>query len=895
MELTITKRDGSKELFNADRINRSIERAAFGMIDPIAKVTQVATDTNVTLYNGITEEELDEATINAAVQNIKDDPDYDRIATRLLLKTVYKHVLGEYGRDVELLKKVHREYFATYVKQGVANKIFDERMTKNFDLEKLAGALDISRDELFIYAGLSSLLGRYSVKDKNQKPFETPQYFFMRVAMGLSYNEKEATEWAIKFYEKMSNHEYIAGGSTDIYSGTATPSLSNCFLLEIHDSMDHIAKSVADVMMLSKASGGLGASLTKLRATGSPLTSNNTVSSGPTPFAKIIDTAIRAIQRGGKKKGALCFYMENWHYDFPDFINWKQSAGDDYLRMRTADTAAYISDEFMRRVEAKQDWYMFDPKETGDLNELYGKAFSARYNEYVKMAEEGKLRMVKKVPATEQWRAILVALQTTSHPWITFKDAINLRALNNNTGTIHMSNLCTEICLPQDENNIAVCNLASINIAGHLKKKQIDWQKLEESTRLAVRQLDNLIDINKLPVPEAERSDKENRAIGLGVMGFSDAIEQLGIPYDSPHAYDFTDKIFEFISYMAIDESANLATERGSYKNFAGSEWSKGKVPVDTIAKLEEERGVTIDVDKKSKQNWLDWDALRAKVKNGMRNATLMAVAPNANIGLVAGTTPGIDPRFAQVFSRNKISGKYLDINHNLVTELKNLNLWDMVKTKIIELQGDISSIEEIPHHIREVYKTSFSVSPYAFIEVAARAQKWVDQALSRNMYLDDRDIDKTMDIYATAWRKGVKSTYYLHMKPRHTAEQSTVAVNKSERLGKTGFASVFKKTEEISVTQETISEKIEEKVTIEEEIIEKALEIVDAKVEIQPLVAMEEKPVSHQIFSKVQTQLEPAHKEGEHFQIKIIDGKTYKVHAMPTDPMEQFMCDGCQ
>ncbi|MSU60666.1 MAG: ribonucleoside-diphosphate reductase subunit alpha, partial [Candidatus Staskawiczbacteria bacterium] len=908
MELTITKRDGSKEPFNADRINRSIERASFGMIDPIAKVTQVATDTKVTLYNGITTEELDEATINAAIQNIKEDPDYDKIATRLLLKTVYKHVLGDYGEDHEQLKKTHKEHFATYVKQGVEGGILDQRMAKNFDLGKLASMLDISRDELFIYAGLSSLLGRYSVKDKNQKPFETPQYFFMRVAMGLAYNEKEATEWAIKFYEKMSNHEYIAGGSTNIYSGTATPSLSNCFLLEIHDSMDHIAKSVSDVMMLSKASGGLGASLTKLRATGSPLTSNNTVSSGPTPFAKIIDTAIRAIQRGGKKKGALCFYMENWHYDFPDFINWKQSAGDDYLRMRTADTAAYISDEFMRRVEAKQDWYMFDPKETGDLNELYGTAFSKRYNEYIKMAEEGKLRMVKKVPATEQWRAILVALQTTSHPWITFKDAINLRALNNNTGTIHMSNLCTEICLPQDKDNIAVCNLASLNLAAHLKKKQVDWQKLEESVRTAVRQLDNLIDINILPVPEAKKSDSENRAIGLGVMGFSDAIEQLGMPYDSPHTYDFTDKIFEFISYMAIDESANLAVERGSYKNFAGSEWSKGKVPIDTIAKLEEERGIVIDVDKKSKQNWLDWDALRVKVKNGMRNATLMAVAPNANIGLVAGTTPGIDPRFAQVFSRNKISGKYLDINHNLVTELKNLNLWDMVKTKIIELQGDISSIEAIPHHIREVYKTSFSVSPYAFIEVAARAQKWVDQALSRNMYLDDRDIDKTMDIYASAWRKGLKSTYYLHMKPRHTAEQSTVAVNKSEKLGKTGFASVFKKEESsfakasedvATVAAPEIIEKEQEQIT------EKAPEIIidsafaeamadKQKVEIQTLVAMEEKPVSHQIFAKVQTQLEPAHKEGEHFQVKIIDGKTYKVHAMPTDPMEQFMCDGC-
>ncbi len=903
MELNVTKRDGTRVLFNADQINRSIERASFGMIDPIAKVTQVATDTKVTLYDGITTDELDQATINAAVQNIKEDVDYDKIATRLLLKTVYKHVLGKYENQEEL-KKIHKEHFATYIKNGVAGGILDARMEKNFDLDKLASVLDILRDELFIYAGLDGLLNRYSIKDRNQKTFETPQYLFMRVAMGNSYNEKDPTEWAIKFYEKMSQHEYIAGGSTNINAGVPSPALSNCFLLEIHDDMSHIAKSVSDIMMLSKASGGLGASLTKLRATGSPLSSNNTTSSGPTPFAKIIDTAIRAIQRGGKKKGALCFYMENWHYDFPDFITWKQSAGDDYLRMRTADTAAYLSDEFMRRVEAKQDWYMFDPKEAGDLNELYGKAFSVRYNEYIKMAEEGKLKMFKKVPATEQYHAILVALQTTSHPWLVWKDAINLRALNNNTGTIHMSNLCTEICLPQDKNNIAVCNLASINIAAHLKKKQIDWQKLEESARLAVRQLDNLIDINILPVPEAKKSDSENRAIGLGVMGFSDAIEQLGIPYDSPHAYDFSDKIFEFISHMAIDESANLAIERGSYNNFAGSEWSKGKVPIDTMERLEMERGVTLDVDKKSKQNWLDWDSLRNKVKNGIRNATLMAVAPNANIGLVAGTTPGIDPRFAQVFSRNKISGKYLDINHNLVTELKNMNLWEMVKTKIIELQGDISSIEEIPLHIRDIYKTSFSVSPYAFIEVAARAQKWVDQALSRNMYLDDRDIDKTMDIYYTAWRKGVKSTYYLHMKPRHSAEQSTVAVNKSAKLGKTGFASVFRKTEQIEVIQETIAEKIEERITIEEQITEKIPEIVDKKFAVEsiisivpewPVKSVNENPViSQQIFAKVQTQLEPAHKEGEHFKTKIIDGKTYKVH-MPTDPAEQFLCDGCQ
>lgn len=888
MELKITKRDGTRELFNADRINRSIERASIGLIDPIAKVTQVATDTKVILYDGITTEELDLATINAAVQNIKDDPDYDKIAAKLLLKTVYKRALGDYDNDSERLRILHRNYFPEYIKKRVAEKILDERLEKRFDLGKLANALDIERDELFLYAGLSTLFDRYALKEKNQKPAETPQYFFMRVAMGLSFKEEDPTAWALKFYEKMSKHEYIAGGSTNINTGAVHPALSNCFLLEIHDDMRHIAKSVADIMMLSKASGGLGASLTKLRATGSPLAASNTTSSGPTPFAKIIDTAIRAIQRGGKKKGALCFYMENWHLDFSEFIGWKHNAGDDYLRMRTADTAVFISDEFMKRVEAKADWYMFDPKETPDLNELYGKEFSERYKQYVQMAEDGKLRTFKKAPATEQYRQILVALQTTSHPWLTFKDAINLRALNNNTGTIHMSNLCTEVCLPQDKDHIAVCNLASINLAAHLKKRQIDWQKLEESTRLSVRQLDNLIDINELPVSEAEKSDKENRAIGLGIMGFADTLEQLSIPYDSPHAYDLTDKIFEFISYMAIDESANLARERSNYRNFPESGWSKGLVPIDTINKLEQEREITIDIDKKSKQNWLDWDALRAKVKKGIRNATLMAVAPNANIGIVAGTTPGIDPRFSQVFSRNKMSGKYLDINHNLVVELKNMNLWEKVKNKIIELQGDISTIEEIPSHVREIYKTSFSVSPYAFIEVAARAQKWVDQALSRNMYLEDRDIDKTMDIYYTAWRKGLKTTYYLHMKPRHTAEQSTIKVNKSAQIGKTGFAVIFRKTEPVTIAT------LESKNEIAEEQPEK---IIDVKIvsNIQSPISSEMPKTSRQIFSNVQTQMPIMEKKPEsHFHTKIVDGKVYKVH-MPSDPQENFTCDSCQ
>ncbi|MDB5188037.1 MAG: ribonucleoside-diphosphate reductase alpha [Candidatus Kaiserbacteria bacterium] len=753
--------------------------------------TQIATETRLTLYDGMTTEEMDQATISAAVQNIKEDIEYDKVAVRLLLKTVYRRVVGEYKHDAQELKAKHRKQFSVHIKKYITAGLLDERMGKLFDLEKLAAAMVLDRDQLFTYAGLSTLLDRYSMRDVEQNRIETPQFLFMRIAMGLAYNEKNPTLWAIKFYERMSQHLYIAGGTTNIGAGTSRPALSNCFLLEIHDDMDHIAKSVADVMKISKSSGGIGASLTKLRATGSPLKSSNTVSSGPTPFAKIIDTAIRAVQRGGKKLGALCFYMENWHYDFPEFIDWKHNAGDDYLRMRTANTAVFLSDEFMLRVENNDDWYMFDPKETPDLNELYGQAFSKRYKEYVEMAKAGKLRMFKKVPAAEQWHHILTSLQATSHPWLTWKDPINLRALNNNTGTIHMSNLCTEICLPQDRENIAVCNLASLNIAAHIEHKQINWGKLEESVRLAIRQLDNLIDINDLPIPEAARSDKENRAVGLGVMGFADALEQLSMSYESAHAWDFADRIFEFISYMAIDESANLAKERGSYKHFQGSGWSKGMVPIDTVAALEKDRGISIDVPKATKQKMLDWDKLRAKVKQGMRNATLMAIAPNANIGLLAGTTPGIDPRFAQVFSRNKISGKYLDLNHNLVKDLKNMGLWEELKDQIIEAQGDISELPHIPAYLKEIYRTAFTTSPQSYIEVAARAQKWVDQALSRNMYLAERDMETMSNVYKMAWKKGLKTTYYLHMQQRHTAEQSTTTVNKAEALGKRGFGAI--------------------------------------------------------------------------------------------------------
>jgi len=918
MSINITKRDGTKEPFNADLINRSIERACAGLVDPIAKVTQIATETRLTLYDGMTTDEMDQATINAAVQNIKEDIDYDKVATRLLLKTIYRRVIADYDKeDAEDLKKKHRDSFISYVKTGIKEKRLHTDMEVKFDLKVLAETLDIDRDEFFQYAGLDGLMNRYALKDLEGHPLETPQYFFMRIAMGLSYNEKNPTQYAKKFYHKMSRMEYIAGGSTNLGAGTVKSALSNCFLLEMHDDMEHIAKTVSDVMLLSKSSGGIGLSLTKLRATGSPLKSNfGGESSGPTPFAKIIDTAIRAIMRGGKKKGALCFYMENWHIDFTEFMDWKHNSGDDYMRMRTANTAVFLSDEFMKRVREGKDWYMFDPAETRDLNELYGQAFSKRYAFYVDKAEKGQMRAFKKVPAAEQYRQILVSLQSTSHPWLVWKDTINNRALNNNTGTIHMSNLCTEICLPQDKDNIAVCNLASLNLAAHVSNKEVNWGKLEESVRLAIRQLDNLIDINVLPIAEAIKSDRENRAIGLGVMGFADTIERLGMAYDSEHAWDFADRIFEFISYMAIDESANLAAERGSYAHFKGSEWSKGKVPIDSIKKVEEERGVSVSVSRESKHRGLNWDILRAKVAKGMRNATLMAVAPNANIGLVAGTTPGIDARFAQVFSRNKISGKYLDLNHNLVKDLKNMGIWDRVKDLIVEHQGDISNIAGIPEHIKDVYKTSFTTSPYAYIEVAARAQKWVDQALSRNMYLETRDIDETMKIYSTAWEKGLKSTYYLHMKPRHTAEQSTVKVNKAEKMGKRGFAAVAKAAAAAPVSQEPVSVPVAKSVMPSFSSVATNVAVVsspDVSVSLEELptaplsrkvgssskkgyMSLEtlaatapvddketEMEISHSVSSAVVTVAEP------------ISSSEMAAKVCPIDPAERAQCDSCQ
>ncbi len=789
MAITVVKRNGQREPYDANKINLAIERASAGLDENITWVTQIASELELTLFDGITTQQLDEAVIQVALQNVKDDPEFDTVAARLLLKTIYKRVLGDYETDEEL-RRLHVEHFEPNIRRGVEEGLLDTRLIEMFDLDLLAKTLEPAHDDLLKYIGVVTLNNRYGIKGRNGDALEVPQYFWMRIAMGLSLNEADPNAQAIRFYEKMSKLEYLAAGSTLVNAGTSYPQLANCFVMEMQDDIEHIAKTTRDVMWLTKGTGGIGLSVTKLRAQGSPIRSNNTTSTGPIPFMHTIDSVLRAVSRGGKKFGALCFYMENWHLDFPEFLDLRQNSGDPYRRTRTANTAVWISDEFMKRVQNDEDWYLFDPLEVADLNELYGKAFSERYAEYAAMAEAGELRMFKKTTAREQFKAILISLSASSHPWLTWKDTINNRALNNNTGTIHLSNLCTEICLPQDLDNVSVCNLASINLSQHLLDGGgMDFAKIEESARIAVRQLDNLIDITKSSVPEADFSNQQNRAVGLGVMGFTDVVERMGYSYESEEAYDLIDEIMEHVSYAAIDESTELAKERGSYPNFEGSGWSKGMVPLDSIAKTEEDRGVPITVNRTTR---LDWDALRAKVKGGMRNATLMAIAPTASIGLVAGTTPGLDPQFTQIFSRSTSSGKFLEVNRNLVRDLQELGLWGSVRESILRSQGDIQTIDSIPDHLKEVYKTSFQLSPYAFLEVAARAQKWIDQAISRNMYLETRDLGEMMDIYYGAWERGVKTTYYLHMKPRHQAEQSTVKVNKAEEIdagAKRGFA----------------------------------------------------------------------------------------------------------
>ena len=776
--LKITTKNGTLNEYDSNRLKVKLLQATNGLPNQINMIATVLKQTELTLFNKMTTEQLSESLVNAALQNIKDDPDYDKVASFLLLDSMYKKNLGDYKNEAEL-KALHAEKFPEYIKWGVEEGLLTPELTDGrFNLTELAKALEPNKDKLSKYLGVVTNASRYALRKGSEESVELPQYTHMRIAMGMSLNEQDPTKSALDFYYHLSNLHYVPGGSTRVNAGGAFPQLSNCFLINVDDDMESIAQSVRDTMFIAKGTGGIGIGFTKLRAAGSPVKTTNTESTGPVPFMKMIDTALFAVSRKGKKAGAAALYMENWHLNFPQFLDLRSNSGDPYFRTRFANTAVFLSDEFMRRVQKDEDWYLFDPADVMDLTELYGSDFAKRYNFYIKQAEAGKIKRFEKTSAREQYRQILIQLQATSHPWLTWKDTINVRALNNNTGTIHLSNLCTEITLPQDNDNIAVCNLISINLSVFLNPKTKKWnfKEMEASVRSAIRQLDNLVDITALPVPQAMHANSQTRALGLGFMGLADVLEKMNYSYESEEAYNLVDELAEFISYYAIDESANLAQKLGSYPNYKDSGWDKGILPIDTIDLLEKDRKEKVKISRASK---LDWEKLRKKVKKGMRNATLMAIAPTANIGHIAGTTPGIDPQFSQIFSRSTLNGKFLEINKNLVNELKKLGIWEEVKEDLLLEQGDVQNIPQIPQKIKDIYKTSFQLSPYAFIEVAGRAQKWVDQAISRNIYLETRDIDEYEKIYLEAWKRGLKTTYYLHVKPRHQSEQTTVSVEK--------------------------------------------------------------------------------------------------------------------
>lgn len=772
--MLIKKSNGVTEPFQVSKLQKILDAAATGLDD--VDTYSVLVDVEVGIYDGVTSRELGELVLSSCLQHVQDDPGYSLLAARVLLFDLYKRALGKDSFDD--IKAAHAARFPEYVKEAAERKLLSDKLLDRFDLARLADALEPSRDLEFRFNGLFALKERYLVQDlETGELFDTPQFFWMRVAMGVCLTEDDPTSRAIDFYHAMSRMQYIPSTPTLFNSGTPSSQLSSCFLMDAQDSMEAIGKSLTDIMQLAKYAGGIGASITKLRATGSVIKSINGRSSGPIPFIKMMDAVISGIDQGGRRRGTLAVYCEPWHYDIERFLDLKQRAGDESQRVHTLNTVLFLNDEFMIRVENDEPWTLFDPNEVRDLPELYGTEFSDRYKFYVEEARAGRIRTYRTVRARALFHRMLKSLVETSHPWLTFKDSGNIRCPISNVGMVHSSNLCTEIFLPTDEKNVAVCNLASIVLPRHLDgNNEMDWDSLAAAARLAVRHLDDVIDVNFYAIPEARRANMNSRPVGLGFMGWSDLLERMGLPFESAEALNLLDRIVEFISYHAIDASADLAAERGSFPAFEGSDWSKGMVPIDTLQLLDKQRPEPVDVNRETR---LDWEPLREKVARGMRNGTVMAVAPTATISLIAGTSQSIEPPFSTVYARNNIAGKFLEVNENLVAKLKDLDIWDDVCEEILLRQGELREIDEIPEEVKNVFKTAYEISPLTLVRQGSVVQKWVDQGASRNIYLTTKNAEALSKVYLEAWRTGLKSTYYAFSQPGSRSE-ATFAYDES-------------------------------------------------------------------------------------------------------------------
>ena len=779
-KINITKTDGSKVPLDVERVASLINDACEGLEE--VSVKEVLDEALKNLYDGVSISDMRTSLVMSARTKVEKEPNYSFVTARILMDQIRNEALGFLGVSEEStyheMEKHYPTAFKAYIDKGIELDILNPEL-KEFDLEKLADAIDYERDNQFTYLGLQTLYDRYFIHS-NDVRYELPQVFFMRVSMGLALEEENREERAIEFYKLLSSFDYMSSTPTLFNSGTKRPQLSSCYLTTIPDDLDGIFSAMKDNALLSKWAGGLGNDWTPVRAMNSYIKGTNGKSQGVVPFLKVANDTAVAVNQGGKRKGAMCGYLETWHLDIEEFLELRKNTGDERRRTHDMNTANWVPDLFMKRVEQDREWTLFSPGETPELHDLIGKEFEDKYEEYEEKAKKGEMGQYKSVPAKELWRKMLTMLFETGHPWITFKDSCNLRSPQQHAGVVHSSNLCTEITLNTSaDKEIAVCNLGSVNLANHMTDGKLDEEKIKQTVSTAIRMLDNVININYYSVDTAKNSNMKHRPIGLGLMGFQDALYLQNIPYCSDEAVEFADRSMEMISYNAILASTELSKERGAYESFEGSLWSQGILPKDSLDILEKHRGKEyLQVDR---SETLDWDSLRKKVmKDGMRNSNVMAIAPTATISNITGVTQSIEPTYQNLYVKSNLSGEFTIVNPHLVRKLKELDLWDDVMINDLKyFEGSLTEISRIPDDVKKLFSTAFEVEPRYIVESASRRQKWIDQAQSLNLYIGNADGKKLDITYRMAWYSGLKTTYYLRSIAATSTEKSTVQQGK--------------------------------------------------------------------------------------------------------------------
>jgi ribonucleoside-diphosphate reductase alpha chain len=759
---------GERRPLDRERLARLVESACEGLAD--ASPQAILESTLRDLYDGVPMEEVRKSAVLAARALIEKEPAYGYVTARLLLHTIRLEVLGEEASHAEMGRR-YASYFPQCIQRGIAAELLDPELAK-FDLEKLGRALNASRDLQFNYLGLQTLYDRYFLHVSGRR-IELPQAFFMRVAMGLALREKDREARAIEFYDVLSRFDFMSSTPTLFNSGTRRSQLSSCYLTTVSDNLEGIYEAIKENALLAKYAGGLGNDWTPVRALGSHIKGTNGKSQGVVPFLKVVNDTAVAVNQGGKRKGAVCSYLETWHLDIEEFLELRKNTGDDRRRTHDMNTANWIPDLFMKRVMQNADWTLFSPSDVGALHDKFGAEFEAAYLRCEDKAARGELKLFKKIPAVQLWRKMLSMLFETGHPWITFKDPCNLRSPQQHVGVVHSSNLCTEITLNTSADEIAVCNLGSVNLVAHMSDKGLDFQKIKTTIRTAMRMLDNVIDINYYAVDKAKNSNMRHRPVGLGIMGFQDCLQRMRVPYASEEAVEFADRSMEMVAFATYWASTELAAERGRYSSFEGSLWDRGILPQDTLDLLAAERGGYVELDRSST---LDWETLRGRIKrHGMRNSNCIAIAPTATIANIVGVSASIEPTFQNLFVKSNLSGEFTVTNEYLVADLKEAGLWDEVMIADLKyFDGNLARIDRTPAALRRLYATAFEVEPKWLVEAAARRQKWIDQSQSLNIYMAGASGRRLDDTYKLAWVRGLKTTYYLRAMGATHAEKST-------------------------------------------------------------------------------------------------------------------------